>query len=183
MYVFFMIRSSYQTPTRSFISSYSAVFLHLWVPLVQRIMDEYVAEKNSYCTRSNKKSALPTGVPPDVAYHLATDYGGTEGLIPVPAEVVQRLLDDVYPDRDQLFMVSPPRFHTLIEELVMQTGWSGVEIDMANVWDLYAELLSKLDDMELDLDELAEVPSYNDDDVSNYESESDETDNFIEHDK
>lgn len=164
------------------VSPNRAVFLHLWVPLVQRIMDEYVEEKNSYRTRTNYKSCLPTGVPPDVAYHLPTDYGGTEGLIPVPIEVVQTILHEVYPDREELFMVSPPRFHTLVEDLIMNTGWAGVEIDMTNVWELYNVLIGKLDEMVLDLDELAEVPSYNDDDESNYDSESDKSDDFIEHD-
>lgn len=161
------------------------LFLHLFVPLVQRIMDEYVEEKNSYRTRTNHKSSLPTGVPPDVSYHLPEDYGGVEGLIPVPPEAVQTILDEVYPDREELFMISPPRFHALIEDLIVRLGWSGVHVDLSNVWELYSHLLSRLEEMDLDLDELAltPLPLFNDDNASDYSSEEDEeSDDFLEHD-
>lgn len=94
------------------------LFLHLWVPIVQELLDRYTAMKNSARTRKNKNSGLPTSVIPDVIFSSPEKYNAVEGLIPVPKETIQTLRERHFPDAELLFQVSPKRFEQQVDSVL-----------------------------------------------------------------
>lgn len=133
-----------------------ALFLHLWIPLVQRVMNSFIDRKNTYRTRKNQNSHLPTSVAPDTCFYLPQNYGGTQGLIPVPREDIQRMIEEQYPDRESLLQVSPSQFSQEVSTLIQRLGVQEDKITLNNVWTVFQRVLPllRLIEEHLDLDEL-----------------------------
>ncbi|KAH9808366.1 hypothetical protein DFH28DRAFT_1136302 [Melampsora americana] len=142
-------------------------------------MDEYVEEKDTYRTCKNHHSCLPTGVPAKACYFSPKAHGGKEGLTPVPDDIIQEMLDKFYPDRHDLFVVSPEPFNTLLNNLISDLGWSTDDLDLNNVWILFEQMHEVLSQMDLDLDWFESAEKY-DDDVSDDEIQdgNDQLDEF-----
>ncbi|PLW15655.1 hypothetical protein PCANC_15094 [Puccinia coronata f. sp. avenae] len=86
------------------------VFLYLWVPLLQKALDDWTSNYNSYKRRFDKKSTLPTQCSADWAYKYPEDRAGEHGLIPVPLSAVEVLQNAFYPEGSHLMRTSPQWF-------------------------------------------------------------------------
>ncbi|KAG0147440.1 hypothetical protein CROQUDRAFT_22382, partial [Cronartium quercuum f. sp. fusiforme G11] len=117
------------------------------VPLVQCILDDWLKEKNSYQMCLNQLSVLPTGVQPKVCYFLPEKFGGNQGLVLVPLDVVQGILDEIYPDRQKLFMVSSPDFEFIVNKIMAQHGWSIGQLEITNMWMVFELLIEELNNI------------------------------------
>lgn len=114
------------------------------MPLVQRAMDSFAKRKNTYRTRKNHESRLPTGVSPDTCYHSPSNYDGIQGLTPVPREVIDSLIATRYPDSEELERVSAPIFGWQVSKLISRLGFHESSINLENVWVVFSRVLEFL---------------------------------------
>jgi hypothetical protein len=121
-------------------------------------MNSFMERKNTYRTRKNQNSHLPTGVAPNTCYNSPQNYDGTQGLHPVPQEAVQQIINDQYPDRADLLQVSPPDFSLQVSTLIQRLGVQEDHITLNNVWKVFERVLPllRLIEIEFDLEEFYE---------------------------
>ncbi|KAF8486785.1 hypothetical protein DFH94DRAFT_796573 [Russula ochroleuca] len=100
----------------------------LWPTLIQQELDELKDRMNCHTTRYDRNKKIPSGVSPDVAVSLCTEYAGENCLQPVNVDVVQQLMDDIgddvlrfvpaeYADRAQEVFASLGVFNKMIPHL------------------------------------------------------------------
>ncbi|PLW56756.1 hypothetical protein PCANC_01643 [Puccinia coronata f. sp. avenae] len=120
------------------------VFLYLWVPLLQKALDDWTSNYNSYKRQFDKKSTLPTQCSVDWAYKYPEDQGGEQGLIPVPLSAVEVLEDAFYPEGSHLMRTSPQWFCEVIVLLQSGLGLVIPLVDVHNVWEVFSLILTSI---------------------------------------
>lgn len=122
------------------------LFLYLWVPLVQSILDQHVLEYNTFRRRMDKKSELPTGCSADECYSAPIFYGGQHGLIPVDSTIVDAIIAEEYPDREALFGIVNSEFSTAADAVLARWHVHRRDIKLENVWAVFKVLYRELYD-------------------------------------
>ncbi|EGF96950.1 uncharacterized protein MELLADRAFT_70319 [Melampsora larici-populina 98AG31] len=118
------------------------LFLHLWVPMIQTSLNQWMHDYNSYSKRFDEKTQLPTGCSPDVCYHAPVANKGVEGLIPIPAGVVDDLQAQYYPNANELMMTSPPWLAEFVTATQTELNIVPTRIDMDNIWPTFHRILA-----------------------------------------
>jgi hypothetical protein len=67
----------------------------LWPTLIQQELDELKDRLNCHITRFDSSKKNPSGVSPDVAFSLCTEYGGENCLQLVDVAVVWNLMEEI----------------------------------------------------------------------------------------
>ncbi|KAG0150549.1 hypothetical protein CROQUDRAFT_38047 [Cronartium quercuum f. sp. fusiforme G11] len=135
---------------------HKAVFLHLFIHLIQRILDSSILEYNFNQIPKSKCPTVLTGVAPEVCYDAPKNYKGTEGGIEVPKEVVKNMIAQYYPDEDRLFQITPPIFANKISNIIVQLGIIESEICLNNVWSIFKQVIERFES--IDVQGLNEFP-------------------------
>lgn len=130
-----------------------ALFLHLFIPLVQRILDSFTLERNFSRIAKSKHSNVPTGVSPEVCHHNPEKYDGYDGGVEVPKDLVQGMIAHYYPDEETLFQISPPIFAATVSQVIADLGYLESHITLNDVWKIFQEVLVILKQVDVDLDE------------------------------
>ncbi|KAH9458276.1 hypothetical protein MJO29_005390 [Puccinia striiformis f. sp. tritici] len=121
------------------------LFIYLWVPLLQRGLDKWILDYNTYKRRVDRRSMLPSGCSADNCYERPEDYDAEQGLIPVELSVVNQLENDHYPDADDLMRTCPEWFSEIIEHLKSQLELNTPQVvSTQNVWSVFALLHSAI---------------------------------------
>lgn len=115
--------------------------------MVQRIMNEYVDDKNLYRTRRNDHSHLPTKVPADVAYYCPETYGGERGLVPIPDKTIKAMMDTFYPDCEELFEYCDHDFKKLVEMIAAEENIELDQLDLVSVSVSFDTISTVLEDL------------------------------------
>ena len=121
------------------------LFLYLWVPLLQRSLDEWTNNYNLFKRRQDKKSMLPSGCSADWCYTYPEEQGGHIGLVPVPTEAAEALQNAFYPEGVDLMRTSPLWFSEVIDKLVRGIEPAIPVVDIHNVWDVFSSILSLIE--------------------------------------
>jgi hypothetical protein len=118
------------------------IFLDLWIPLIQQIMDNHVLEYNNFRMRKQRNTGLPSGRSPNYCYDSPATLGGVQNLLPIPTEVIDRMITEQYPDIETLFETQYPGIHNRIRILLREVF--PAPITLANVWVAFREVYKKL---------------------------------------
>lgn len=116
--------------------------------MIQRFMNEYVDDKNTFRTRRNTNSHLPTGVPADLCYYCPESYGGEEGITWIPEEFVDEMINTCYLDTEDLFRVSTPDFEWKMKRIMKSLGIKLQDMDLVSVWEAFVTILPILEEIE-----------------------------------
>jgi hypothetical protein len=95
---------------------------------------------NCHATRFDRNKQIPSGVSPDVAYALHTEYGAEDCLQPVDTEVVQGLMDAI--GGEDLI-----RFVTVEYAARAQEAFDSLcvpKLTFQNVWEVFTAMLPHL---------------------------------------
>lgn len=74
---------------------------------------------NCHTTRYDRNKKIPSGVSPDVAVSLCTEYAGENCLQPVNVDVVQQLMDDI---GDDVLRFVPAEYADRAQEVFASLG-------------------------------------------------------------
>ena len=88
-----------------------------------------------------------------MVYYAPDAHEGMQGLIPVPTEAVDRLLEEKYPDPSLLFNFTPPTLTAQINHILDLWGLTVHSLDLNNIWPVFTEVLTILRTLYVDLDE------------------------------
>ncbi|KAK7052603.1 hypothetical protein R3P38DRAFT_2861331 [Favolaschia claudopus] len=66
----------------------------IWFPLVQRSLDEFCHRQNNHRIRKQKDKLLPSGGTPNAFTANPAKYGGHNCLIKIPADAIDKFLDE-----------------------------------------------------------------------------------------
>ncbi|KAG0148895.1 hypothetical protein CROQUDRAFT_40630 [Cronartium quercuum f. sp. fusiforme G11] len=116
---------------------HKAVFLHLFICLIQKILDFFILECNFNQIAKSKYTLVPTGVAPEVCHYAPENYNGTEGGLWAPKELIQSLIGHYYPDEETLFQITLPIFAATVSKIIAQLGVIESEITLNNVWQVF----------------------------------------------
>ncbi|KAF7797832.1 hypothetical protein EIP86_009038 [Pleurotus ostreatoroseus] len=127
------------------------VFHYIFIPWLQRELDEYVQHHNDTRPRKDARKLLPHGRPTEIFNHPES-YGTLDFSI---HDVDDRFIDEVRAEfadpNDPVFDLVPPRF---AERAAAYYGEAGMpEVTRENVWDIYLDLLAFFQSIELEDDE------------------------------
>lgn len=113
--------------------------------MVQLALNKYKDFYNKFPSRKNKNSRLPTGCSSDYAYYNPEDeFGGTNGLIPVPGEVIDTILEEDYPEARVLWTLTPDWFGPVVDAAMDQLGFSYQGLRLFNVWNVFYAVFAEL---------------------------------------
>jgi hypothetical protein len=116
------------------------LFIYLWVPLVQRSLDDWTNNYNTYKRRLDKKSSLPTRCSADWCFNYPKEQGGEQGLIKVPGEAADALEKEFYPEGDELLRTTPKWFSDIISDLQAAFDLEIPIVTVHNVWEVFTVL-------------------------------------------
>ncbi|EHS63088.1 uncharacterized protein PGTG_21418 [Puccinia graminis f. sp. tritici CRL 75-36-700-3] len=116
------------------------LFIYLWVPLVQRSLDDWMNNYNTYKRRLDKKSSLPTRCSADWCFNYPEEQGGEQGLIKVTGEAADALEKEFYPEGDELLRTTPKWFSDIISDLQAAFDLAIPIVTVHNVWEVFTVL-------------------------------------------
>ncbi|KAH9466394.1 hypothetical protein Pst134EB_001450 [Puccinia striiformis f. sp. tritici] len=116
------------------------LFLYLWVPLLQRGLDEWKVNYNLFQRRPDKKSMLPSGCSADWCYTYPDQEDGEQGIVTVPTTAVDALQSAFYPNLEDMMRTLPAWFTESIDELVQGLRITIPLVDVHNVWAIFADM-------------------------------------------
>lgn len=127
--------------------------------MVQLALNKYQEFYNKFPSRKNKYSRLPTGCSSDYAYYNPSDeFGGTDGLIRVPSDVIDTILHDDYPEAPVLWTLTPDWFGPVVDAAMVQLGFTYGSLRLTNVWNVFYAVLAELRQLPWTGTPLAVVP-------------------------
>ena len=94
---------------------------------------------NCHATRYDRNKKLPSGVSPDVAIALCTEYGGEDCLQPVDINVVQQLMDDI---GDDAIRFVPAEYANRAQNVFATLGVA--KLSLENVWQVFTRMIPHL---------------------------------------
>jgi hypothetical protein len=111
----------------------------LWPTLIQQELDELKDRMNCHTTRYDRNKKIPSGVSPDVAVALCTEYGGENCLQPVDVDIVQQLMDDI--GDDAIHFVSA-EYADRAQEVFESLGVT--KLSFENIWQVFNRMIPHL---------------------------------------
>jgi hypothetical protein len=119
----------------------SALALRLLPPLVQRALDQYVTEINSYPVQYQRKKATPSGTSRDMIYFDCQRWGGYECLQTFGTQLdnIHGLLADVEQTINKDWILA--ELLELCERVAGQKGIDSFQINWGNVWDIFQQMI------------------------------------------
>lgn len=94
---------------------------------------------NCHTVRYDHSKKISSGVSPDVAISLCTEYGGENCLQPVDVDIVQQLMDDV--GEDVIHFV-PTEYANHAQEVFASLGVT--KLSFENVWHIFNRMIPHL---------------------------------------
>ncbi|PLW28396.1 hypothetical protein PCASD_19591 [Puccinia coronata f. sp. avenae] len=122
------------------------LFQFLWIPVFQASVDIWVNGYNHYQKRYDKLTTLPTGVTPEFAYTTPEYFHTTNQLVPIPSADTDALLQQKYPDSQNMFAHTPTDFHELATSVMAHLGLDFSNIDLGNVWEAFRLMLPHIEE-------------------------------------
>jgi hypothetical protein len=122
------------------------LFQFLWIPVFQASVDIWVDGYNHYRKRYDKLTTLPTGVTPEFAYTTPEYFHTTNQLVPIPSADTDALLQQKYPDSQNMFAHTPTDFHELATSVMAHLGLDFSNIDLGNVWEAFRLMLPHIEE-------------------------------------
>ena len=115
---------------------------YVFVPTMQKLCNDFVLVYNNYRQRKNVNSKLPSNVQPEHAYNCPEEFEGQNCLTPIDPVLIEELLDEHYPNRDELIGGYVEAEHGRIFDQLMEDHILVLEgRDMQETWELYDQLL------------------------------------------
>lgn len=131
-----------------FLRSTRNLFYWIFVPVVQKALDEFRQYWNQHKIRPQEAKYMPSGhVPIDALEHPEL-LGGTNCLIPVPPHITDKFRqhlaenNDIGP-RNTCLEFYPPEFTILADSAYNAIGCPST--DLANAWDIFLKMSNMLD--------------------------------------
>lgn len=115
----------------------SAIFEAVMMPIYDRELQQSLVSFNNRPIRVQEDKQLPSGCAPDASYMFPFMYGGTDVLIPIPAEAVDVLQQELAYERpmDEYALQT---FATLEQMAVSSQDILSLPVNTG--WDLYEEV-------------------------------------------
>ncbi|KAI7961840.1 hypothetical protein MJO28_002329 [Puccinia striiformis f. sp. tritici] len=120
------------------------LFVFLWVPVFQASADSWVESHNAFRKRRDKRTCLPTGVAPVFSYSNPEHFQTSDLLVPIPHERFDELLEEHYPNLEQMFTHTPAFFHDVASQLFRDMGYTFQNLAIGHVWHVFDVLLPRL---------------------------------------
>jgi hypothetical protein len=120
------------------------VFLYIFVPLVQRLLNDYLARYNSFRKRRNPRSILPTGCSPDYAFNCPETFGGVQCGINVDVGLIDQIMAREYPNPTVMNETIDHRMSVALDRLMLEANLRHEEITLNNAWAAFSTLLQKV---------------------------------------
>jgi hypothetical protein len=105
----------------------------LWSKVVQNCLDHLRDENGAHRVRFQRKVLLPTGGRIEDFYNFPERYGGKKMLIPVPEDVINKLIAEHMPD--WIFQFGSDEFNCLAEATYTSIG--SPALDVENCWNIW----------------------------------------------
>ncbi|KAI9139752.1 hypothetical protein BKA69DRAFT_1084090 [Paraphysoderma sedebokerense] len=154
------------------------VFLYVFLPNVQKRLDDAKELLNHRYKRKDRRSALPSGCSPSYAYDFPESFSGEDMKIPVPPHVIESLIQ-IY-DEITLFRVHSPRFKRLCDDF-MRVNFPETRLPtllLSEAWVVYEQLLNYVAGIDSIDDMIGWVPD--EDEETSSESETDDCNGSVE---
>ncbi|POV95097.1 hypothetical protein PSTT_16461 [Puccinia striiformis] len=117
------------------------LFLFLWIPLFQASVDIWADYYNYYRKMFVKLTTLPAGCTPDFVCPTLESFGTTDQLVRIPRQHINRLSQQFYLDKEEMFLHTPIEFHKVASSIMAQLGFHLSCIDFGNVWIVFHRML------------------------------------------
>jgi len=114
----------------------------LWPTLIQQELDELKNRLNCHTTRYDRSKKIPSGVSPDVAVSLCTEYGGENCLQPVDSAVVRNLMEEI--GGEELIRFVSIDYAARAQEVFNTLGIS--TLTFSNIWEVFSAMIPYLSD-------------------------------------
>lgn len=118
---------------------YRGVAWWLWAKIVQNCLDDILEENRLHRVRKQKKSLLPTGGHHINFYTRPEDWAGSNQLIDISSNDVDRLLAEY--DHPELFQFGSNEMVALCERLFTAVG--NPVVSATNVWAVFTAMILK----------------------------------------
>ncbi|KAI7933024.1 hypothetical protein MJO28_017860 [Puccinia striiformis f. sp. tritici] len=105
------------------------LFKFLWIPVLQSSVDIWVDSYNHHRKRFDKNTTLPTACTPDFSYSTPEFFHTTDQLVKVPSHHIDGLMQESYPDVQEMFAHTPPDFHEVASTIMAELGYEFCNID------------------------------------------------------
>lgn len=112
----------------------------LWPTLIQQELDEFKDRLNCHTTRFDSSKKIPSGVSPDVAFSLCTEYGGENCLQPVDVAVVRNLMEKI--GGEELIRFVSIDYAAHAQAVFNTLGVSKLTFD--NIWEVFSTMIPHL---------------------------------------
>jgi hypothetical protein len=112
----------------------------LWPTLIQQELDELKDRLNCHTTRYDSSKKIPSGVSPDVAFLLCTEYGGENCLQPVNVAVVQHLMEEI--GGEELIRFVSVEYAARAQLVFNTLGVS--KLTFENIWEVFSTMIPQL---------------------------------------
>ena len=121
------------------------LFLQIYTPMAQNKLSRYMEYYNSFPRVKDKWSHLPTGCSANYCYrNPKEEFGGIQGLIPLPLKTVDEIRAADYPEGNQLWTFTPEWFSAIVNEAMNRLGYNYNSLLMTNIWDIFVVVLADL---------------------------------------
>lgn len=113
--------------------------------MIQNELTKYVDFYNSFPRRKDRRTKLPTGCDANYCFqNPVEEFGGVQGLIPVPKEMLEEIEVMDYPERGILWSFTPDWFSEKVDEVMENLNYSYHSLHMSNIWDVFTAILVEL---------------------------------------
>ncbi|KAH9444929.1 hypothetical protein Pst134EB_025181 [Puccinia striiformis f. sp. tritici] len=109
------------------------LFKFLWIPVLQSSVDIWVDSYNHHRKRFDKNTTLPTACTPDFSYSTPEFFHTTDQLVKVPSHHIDGLMQESYPDVQEMFAHTPPDFHEVASTIMAELGYEFCNIDPGGI--------------------------------------------------
>ncbi|KAH9456554.1 hypothetical protein Pst134EA_011818 [Puccinia striiformis f. sp. tritici] len=117
------------------------LFKFLWIPVLQSSVDVWVDSYNHHLKQFDKNTTLPTACTPDFSYSTPKFFHTTNQLVKVPSQHIEGLMQESYPDVQEMFAHTPPDFHEVASTIMAKLGYEFSNIDPGGVWLVFHNML------------------------------------------
>jgi hypothetical protein len=104
-------------------------------------VDCWVSIYNASRKHKDNLTELPYSCSPKVAYSTPKHFGPTDQLIHVPQEDTNFILENTYPESEEIFTHTPDWFHDLASLIMQEMGFHFVQMAPGRVWAIFDKML------------------------------------------
>ncbi|KAJ6500212.1 hypothetical protein C8R47DRAFT_1317489 [Mycena vitilis] len=138
--------------TNGIFNSASEIHIHLfhwiWSRIVQEALDQFKDYWNYHKSRPNTKKVLPSGVAPLELFQHPENYGLACLSVPVEAEVVEALRDNLDCSRDEALQWVPDWFDIAAYQVYAEL--ERPKLEASRGWEVFAQMAGLLESMDLE---------------------------------